>query len=862
MSAFPVIYPSGLGCRVKRKTHGTWASQGDADALKAGLVHPGLSGRISATDFFVNAAARIGWGTPSVPEGADYKLVRLSNNYWLMITLYRNHWITRRIIDGPATDMVRAWPKIVSEMDPGDISKVDRLIQHTQTRRNILTTLKWARLFGGAGALIVIDGHEGMLDKPLDLDTVELGSYRGLIPFDRWTGIVPSAEISTDVTKPREFNLPVRYDVTPIGGGSRFTVHASRILRFCGPEVPSPEYQAQQYWGISVIEPAYEEMRKRDNMSWNILAMTFRASIIAMKDKNLAQMLSGVSMNQNALVQFQARMQAMNELLSNQSMLIVPEEGGMDHISYSLTGFADVYQQFQLDIAGATGMTVTRLFGRTITGLGQTNDADERLYEERIAMDQEEQLRPQIEKLYSVIMMSEVGKVPDDLQLKFPSVRVLSEEEKSKIATDFTANVTGMVNAGIMNKPQALKEIRQQSDLTGFGSNITDEDVEQAERDEELGLAEPLGEEVRKEEVRMGADPDADEAEKHDAESIANLGKAGAKDSKVIDHISFHGVPISIEHKAGTRRTIRNDRGEVVYDRLLSHDYGFIDNTTGRDGDEVDVILANPPAASTRSIFIASMIDLGPDVEKRSDEDKILIGFRNLDEARRAFLSMYPPEFLGGIGRMTTDELKAIVEDPKSSDPKDPFAFAFDSGLTDDERRLQRLTDRFEESEHPRERSGQEAGQFTSKGSGGGEGSSKSGHQSERVQRAIQSQVRTGQHEQAIADRSEKVLSKHIGIPRTRDNSAFDLRNDEYGIEVKTLVNGKNEKITMSKAALGRKLAEQRADGIKAFTVVVDRRSGGLTGNATYYVKEGLGSFRVSSMKKMSISDLRELVSR
>ena len=131
---------------------------------------------------------------------------------------------------------------------------------------------------------------------------------------------------------------------------------------------------------------------------------------------------------------------------------------------------------------------------------------------------------------------------------------------------------------------------------------------------------------------------------------------------------------------------------------------------------------------------------------------------------------------------------------------------------------------------------------------------------SERVERARKSQVRTGQHEQAIADRSEQVLSDAIGVPRTRDNSAFDLRNDDVGIEVKTLVNGKNEKITMSKAALGRKIAEQRADGIKAYTVVVDRRSGGLTGKASYYIREGLGSFRLGSMTPTTLTAIKEMV--
>jgi len=155
--------------------------------------------------------------------------------------------------------------------------------------------------------------------------------------------------------------------------------------------------------------------------------------------------------------------------------------------------------------------------------------------------------------------------------------------------------------------------------------------------------------------------------------------------------------------------------------------------------------------------------------------------------------------------------------------------------------------------DEPRVEGGPHSGEWTS---GGGERK----EASDRVKRAIASQVRTGQHEQLIADRSEEVLSRSIGIPRTKDNSAFDLRNDDVGIEVKTLVNGKNEKITMSKTALGRKIAEQRADEIKAYTVVVDRRTGGLTGNATYYVKEGLGSFRLGSMEKISLSALRERV--
>ena len=469
----------------------------DARAVDAGLVPP--NSRAVGRDAFTNVAARMGYGTPNLAEGADYVLYRLSFDYWLLITLYENHWISRRIVDTPAQDMVRAWPTINSDLPPEDLTRMDKCLMKTRSKGAILTALKWARLFGGAGALIVIDGQENQLEEPLDLKNVEPGSFRGLVPFDRWSGISPSGDIEYDFERPSDFNLPKFYRVRQ-PGGTNFQVHASRILRFTGPTVPTPELEAHSWWGISSLAPAYEEIRKRDNLSWSLLSVMMRASILGIRFKELAQALSGAGMNQVALQAFYARMEAINHTLSSQSLVVLPEEGGFESVINPMTGYAEVYQQFQLDIAGAANLPVSRLFGRTITGLAQSNDADERLYEERIALEQEESLRPQLEKLYPVIAMSELGEVPKDMDISFPSVRVLTEEEKSTLAKTTTDNIVALVNAGLLTKPQALKELKQQSDLTGVFTNLTDDDIQAAEREEELnpggGLGETLPEEL------------------------------------------------------------------------------------------------------------------------------------------------------------------------------------------------------------------------------------------------------------------------------------------------------------------------------------------------------------------------------
>jgi len=563
------------------------------------------------------------------------------------------------------------------------------------------------------------------------------------------------------------------------GGAQSFRVHASRILRFCGPTVPTPEREAQTYWGISVLEPVYEEIRKRDNLSWNVLSLTFRANLIGWKDDNLAQMLSGANINQKALQAFQQRMSAMNSMLSNNSMLVMPKDGGLESVNYTFSGLSDVMQQFQMDIAGAAEYTVTRLFGRTITGLGQTNDADERHYEEKIAMDQEADLHPQLSKLYDVICMSEIGEVPEDLDLDFPSVRVLTEEEKGDLASKTVGNVVSLANSGFIDKPTGMKEIQQQSKITGFGTNITSSLIEKAEQDEEMGLgglgelAGGAGEGGGPSEVEMPAGgapqkPPMPASEREEgggqesgedmladlfrlpqsarragaiaADSAVSYGGSGishalARDSRTVRRFIFAGVPVSVEYPAGVRRVLRNRMGKVVYDRVMEHDYGFIEGTVGRDGDEVDVIVGSNQQAA--DAYVVDMIDGGPDVWQRQDEDKLFIGFDSPEDAKAAFLGMYPESFFGGMGRMTMDELRNRLHYPSNWDrPEDMFAFAFKNNLhpaadAKEPATFKSLFRRFlgrdsqyaefNESEHPRGK-GEHGGEFVKKGVGGGEG--------------------------------------------------------------------------------------------------------------------------------------------
>jgi hypothetical protein len=194
-------------------------------------------------------------------------------------------------------------------------------------------------------------------------------------------------------------------------------------------------------------------------------------------------MLSGLGSSQVASQKFEQRMSALNHLMSNNSLIPLPADGSIESTQFSFGGMGEIFQLFQLNLAGAAQMPVTRLFGRTYNGLGQAGDGDEKIYEEKIATDQAAYLLPQLEKLYPVICMSELGEVPDDLDLICPSIRVLDEKDKAELAKAVADTTTVYLNGGIMSPRKVAQEVKRTSDVTGIGSTLDDDFIQKLSDD-------------------------------------------------------------------------------------------------------------------------------------------------------------------------------------------------------------------------------------------------------------------------------------------------------------------------------------------------------------------------------------------
>jgi hypothetical protein len=196
--------------------------------------------------------------------------------------------------------------------------------------------------------------------------------------------------------------------------------------------------------------------------------------------------------NENAQRDLYNTVQAMNSLMNNNSIQILGENDSYETHQYTFGGIADVYDRFMMDVAGAAETPVTKLFGRSPAGMNATGESDMQNYYDTIEEKQENELRPVYDKLLPIIMMSTFGAVPDDFDYDFNPVRRAPEDEMADLASKNTDSVTKAFQAGLISQRVALKELRQQSELTGMWTNITDEDIEKAD-DEVMNPDEGMG---------------------------------------------------------------------------------------------------------------------------------------------------------------------------------------------------------------------------------------------------------------------------------------------------------------------------------------------------------------------------------
>lgn len=428
-----------------------------------------------ALDGYSNVPANLGAGANNLVQTANYVMERFTWDYYALNILFRDNWIAKAIIEKPANEMLKNGFSIHSQIEPDKIDKIMNIWQKTKTQNKFLKCLKWARLYGGCLLIPMIE-NQGDLSKPLDYETIMPDSYKGCFTVDRWSGVSPSIELVDNITDP-DFGQPEYYDVSDNTTGKTFRIHHSRVIKMIGREMPYWEEIAETYWGASELEHVYTELKKRDDASANISFLIFLANIRVFKMDGMSQMLS--IGDQQAAQRVYETMKTMNHLMCNTGTLAIDKEEDFAMHGYSFTGINDVYESFMLDISGAAEIPVDKLFGRSPSGFNSGAETLQNYYD-TIDEKRETYVREPLEKIVKIITMSALGEIPDDIEIDFNPVRRPSDLEKSDLAQKNAQPIFDAYAGGLIGKGTALKELKQQSDITGLWTNITDEMIQEA----------------------------------------------------------------------------------------------------------------------------------------------------------------------------------------------------------------------------------------------------------------------------------------------------------------------------------------------------------------------------------------------
>ena len=438
--------------------------------------------RLGTTDSFQNFLANVGIGTGNQNDSSQYGFNPISRIRLQMEYAYRGSWIAGRVIDCVAKDMTRKGVTINSDDDPSRIADFDKYIARLRLWSQLCETTKWARLYGGACAFIMIKGQNP--STPLRMETVEKGAFKGLLPMDRWL-LNPTLDNLVEEYGPH-YGKPVYYDtVADTMGMPAMRVHYTRMVRIEGVELPYWQKIGENLWGQSVLERTWDRLIAFDSTTAGAAQLVYKAHLRTFSVEGLRELIGSNSPALSAVVQ---NIQMIRAFQTNEGITLLDTKDKFETHQYTFSGLDAVLASFGEQLAGATEIPLVRLFGQSPAGFS-TGESDIRSYYDSVQQQQMSMLGDQVEMLYRLAYISKFGaEPPDTFDLEWVPLWQMTPEANAGVVGTLTTAVNTAYESGLITKQTALKELKDSGRVTGVFTSITDEEIEDAEDEPPPGM--------------------------------------------------------------------------------------------------------------------------------------------------------------------------------------------------------------------------------------------------------------------------------------------------------------------------------------------------------------------------------------
>jgi len=432
--------------------------------------------KAKTADAYQNFQQSIGIGTDNSLTTSTYGFNPITRIRVLLEWIYRGSWIGGVAVDCVADDMTRAGIDINSTMPPEDVEALQDALVRLGVWPSLNEVIKWARLYGGCLGVLMIDGQD--TSTPLNVDRIGKGAFKGILVLDRWMVECDFGDLVTEMGP--DIGMPKYYHVTPDAPAFRGRkIHHSRVIRIDGIKLPWWQKIMENMWGLSVYERLYDRMLAFDSATMGMAQLVYKAYLRTYKLKGLRKILAEGGKSQKALENW---VLMTKRLQGNEGITIIDgEDEFVTNSQNSFTGIGEAVMQVAQQLAGALGVPISKLFGQAPAGLNATGEYDDKNYKDGVKQKQENELRPGLTKVLTVTAKSEGIKVPDKFGFTFRDLVQIDEKTKSEIFERDARAISDLEAGGVIRLMTALKELRALSRATGRMTNITDQDIKDAE---------------------------------------------------------------------------------------------------------------------------------------------------------------------------------------------------------------------------------------------------------------------------------------------------------------------------------------------------------------------------------------------
>lgn len=371
-------------------------------------------------------------------------------------SLYIDDGLGGRIVNKPTGDMVREWFKVIGDPE-GDVNRF--LHQKLKAMNNIRKALKWNDVYGGSVVQMgIMDGRE--LIEPVDLNNIRAIEF--LRVYDRYRISIHASNTSIQMDPSRaNFGMPTIVQISPISSFtpmSPFEINTERLLMFQGKLTSARKMNLKEGWGDSVFVSTKESIRDYAlaHHSAAYIIKGFNQIILTMD--GLADMLAA---GEDKLIK--ERLNIMDFSRSIMNMILLDKEEKFDIQSQSAGGVSQIILTMINRVSTSTGIPPSILIGQAKSGLNSKATEDQDLYNALIKERQIFDLKPQMERLVEIVMLSKDGptngKIIDDWAIEFNPLETPSEMEVAQ-QRDKTADTDiKYLNVNVLT-PQEVRNSR------------------------------------------------------------------------------------------------------------------------------------------------------------------------------------------------------------------------------------------------------------------------------------------------------------------------------------------------------------------------------------------------------------------